>query len=236
MAIIQSCDVYFYQLGEKLSVDEFARGGRLFGLGAKSGVDLPSEVSGVIPDGAYLDRRFGKRGWSRGLLLNFSIGQGEILATPLQLCALAARFANGGKNIQPHIVREIVDSNGKVVYAARESAASIPGIDRRALGIVRDALQGVVANERGTGRAAALPGIAVAGKTGTAQNPHGNDHALFVAYAPADDPTICIAIVMENAGHGGSMAAPIARQLLSAYFNPLGSPGPVASWASGAQE
>jgi penicillin-binding protein 2 len=236
MAIIQSCDVYFYQLGERLTVDDFARGGRLFGLGEKSGVDLPSEVSGVIPDESYLDRRFGKRGWSRGLLLNFSIGQGEILATPLQLCALAARFANGGNDIRPHVVREIVNSDGKVVYTARENATPIPGVDRRAVGIVRDALQGVVANEWGTGRAAALQGIAVAGKTGTAQNPHGNDHALFVAYAPADDPTICVAIVMENAGHGGSMAAPIARQVLSAFFNPLGSPGPVASRASEAQE
>jgi len=236
MAIIQSCDVYFYQLGEKLSVDEFALGGRLFGLGMKSGVDLPSEESGVLPDQGYLDRRFGKRKWSRGLLLNYSIGQGEILTTPMQLCALAARFANGGKDIRPHVVREIVDADGTVVFAADESAPPIPGIDQRALGIVRDAMQGVVSNEWGTGKAAALPGIAVAGKTGTAQNPRGNDHALFVAYAPADNPTICIAIVMENAGHGGSMAAPIARQVMSAFFNPLGSSGPIASRASEARE
>ena len=97
-------------------------------------------------------------------------------------------------------------------------------------------MQGVVEDERGTGRAAAIPGIAVAGKTGTAQNPQGNDHALFVAYAPAEDPAICVAIVMENAGHGGSMAAPIARQVMSAFFNPLGSSGPVASRAAGARE
>jgi penicillin-binding protein 2 len=228
MAIIQSCDVFFYQLGEKLSVDEFAAGGRLFGLGRKTGVDLPSEASGVIPDKAYLDRLFGKRRWSRGLLLNYSIGQGEILATPLQLCELVARFANGGKKVHPHVVRDILDTDGRVVYRASENATPVPGVDERVLGIVKDAMRGVVANELGTGKAAALPGIAVAGKTGTAQNPHGNDHALFVAYAPADDPAICIAIVMENAGHGGSMAAPIARQVLSAFFNPLQSPGPVA--------
>jgi penicillin-binding protein 2 len=230
-AIIQSCDVFFYQLGEKLSVDEFAAAGRLFGLGQKSGVDLPSEASGVIPDGAYLDRLFGKRKWSRGLLLNFAIGQGEILATPMQLCALAARFANGGKRIQPHIVSRIVDAEGKVVFKATTAATPIPGIDQNALGIVRNAMLGVVEGERGTGRASAIPNIAVAGKTGTAQNPHGNDHALFVAYAPADDPAICIAIVLENAGHGGSMAAPIAKQVLTAFFNPLGSPGPLASQA-----
>ena len=236
MAIVQSCDVFFYQLGEKLSVDQFARGGRLFGLGLKSGVDLPSEVAGVIPDGAYLDRRFGKRGWSRGLLLNYSIGQGEILTTPLQLCALTARLANGGRAIRPHLVREIVDAGGKTVFKADAEAGPIDGIDRRAIEIVREAMREVVANERGTGRASALPGIAVAGKTGTAQNPQGNDHALFVAYAPADDPAICIAIVLENAGHGGSMAAPIARRVLAAFFNPLGTSELAAAPASGARE
>lgn len=221
-AIIQSCDTYFYQLGEKLDVDNFAEAGHLFGLGKKTGVDLPSEVSGVVPDKAYLDRRFGKRGWTRGLLLNYSIGQGEILVTPVQLCGLVARFANGGKRIQPHIVKQISDAGGEVVYTASNRAEPIPGIDPIALEIVREAMTGVVAHERGTGRAAAIPGIGVAGKTGTAQNPHGNDHAIFVAYAPVEAPTICCAIVMENAGHGGSIAAPIARQIFTAYFNPLG--------------
>jgi penicillin-binding protein 2 len=221
MAIIQSCDVFFYQLGEKLSVGEFAQAGRIFGLGKKTGIDLPSEASGVLPDQAYLDRLYGKRGWTRGLLLNYSIGQGEILATPMQLCALASRFANGGKRVHPHVVRQIIDPNGKVVFTANETVVPIEDIDQPALEIIRTAMRGVVANERGTGRAGAVAGVAIAGKTGTAQNPHGEDHALFVAYAPADDPAICIAIVMENAGHGGSMAAPIAKQVLSAFFNPL---------------
>ena len=187
----------------------------------------------MLPDRAYLDRRFGKRGWSRGLLLNYSIGQGEILATPVQLCALAARFANGGKR-DPSAHREGDRRSRRKGRLHGEGAARCrsPEIDQRALEIIREAMRGVVANERGTGRAAAIPGIAVAGKTGTAQNPHGEDHAIFVAYAPAEDPAICIAIVMENAGHGGSMAAPIARQVFSAFFNPLGGPGPVASRAS----
>jgi len=228
MAIIQSCDVFFYQLGEKLSVDEFATAGRLFGFGAKTGVDLPSEASGVLPDGAYLDRRFGKRRWSRGLLLNYSIGQGEILATPMQLCVLAGELANGGKRLHPHIVERILDPEGKVVYTAKGGAVPEAAVDQDALRIIREAMLGVVANDRGTGRAAAIPGIEVAGKTGTAQNPHGQDHAIFVAYAPADDPAICIGIVMENAGHGGSIAAPIAKQVFSAFFNPLGNPPAVA--------
>lgn len=235
-AIIQSCDTYFYQLGEKLTVEEFAWAGRLFGLGKKTKVDLPSEVSGVLPDRAYLDRRFGKRGWTQGLLLNYSIGQGEILVTPLQLCVLAARFANGGKKIHPHMVKQILDPEGKVVFTAKIGAEATPEIDQSILQLIREALREVVANDKGTGRAAAVVDIAVAGKTGTAQNPHGQDHAVFVAYAPAEAPTICLAIVMENAGHGGSMAAPVAQKILSAYFTPTVEPGeaPGTAVAAGA--
>jgi penicillin-binding protein 2 len=182
----------------------------------------------VLPDQSYLDRLFGKRRWSKGLLLNYSIGQGEILVTPVQLCELAARFANGGKRVSPHIVKMIVGPDGRMVFKAKNDAAPIAGIEPAPLGFIREAMKGVVSSDWGTGKAAAIPGIAVAGKTGTAQNPRGNDHALFVAYAPADDPAICIAIVMENAGHGGSMAAPIAKRVLTAFFNPLGGTGPVA--------
>ncbi len=188
----------------------------------------------MVPDRAYLDRRFGKRGWTKGLMLNFSIGQGEILTTPVQLCAFTARVANGGRRIEPHVVKEIVGAGGETAFRADASAKPDPSIDRRALEIIRGALRGVVENERGTGRAAAIPNVAVAGKTGTAQNPHGEDHALFVAYAPAEDPTICLAIVMENAGHGGSMAAPIARRVLAAYFaEPEGPPAPSAVATAG---
>jgi len=148
--------------------------------------------------------------------------------TPVQLCGLAARFANGGRRVTPHIVREIVDPEGKVVFKARNVAIPIAGVDQGALQIIREAMKGVVGSDWGTGRAAAIPGIAVAGKTGTAQNPHGRDHAIFIAYAPADDPAICIAIVMENSGHGGAMAAPIAKRILTAFFNPLGGTGAVA--------
>lgn len=217
-AIIQSCDVFFYQLGEKLDVDELASAARLFGLGKKTGVDLPSEVAGVVPDRAYLDRRFGKRGWTKGLMLNFSIGQGEILASPVQLAQLAARFANGGTEIHPHVVSRIVDPDGKIVYEASTAGEPSDAFDKRAIEIIREAMKGVVANERGTGRAASVKGYSVAGKTGTAQNPHGEDHALFVAFAPAEDPTIALAVIIENAGHGGSWAAPVAREVISAHL------------------
>lgn len=217
-AIEQSCDIYFYQLGELLSADQFGETGRIFGYGKKSGIDLPSEAVGTIPDHAYFDRRFGKRKWTRGHLLNYSIGQGELLATPLQICMMSAIFANGGKRVQPHMVYQIVDFDGRKASNYEWPAVELPTIDKQLLGIIRSAMEGVVSGERGTGRASAVPGIKIAGKTGTSQNPHGEDHALFVAYAPAEDPEIVLAIVMENAGHGGAMAAPVAREILTYYF------------------
>lgn len=217
-AVVRSCDVFFYQLGERLSVDQFAAAGRVCGLGGKTGVDLPSEATGLLPDHAFFDRRFGKRKWTRGHLLNYSIGQGEILATAVQICRMAAVFANGGSMIHPHIVRKIADSDGRIVYENKREAVIIPGIDARVLRFIRRSMEGVVSEEFGTGRFAAIPGVRIAGKTGTAQNPHGEDHALFIAYAPADDPEIVLTIIMENAGHGGVMAAPVAREVLSSYF------------------
>lgn len=217
-AIAQSCDVYFYQLGEKLTADQFAAAGRLFGFGKRVGIDLPSEAVGIIPDHAYFDRRFGTGKWTKGHFLNYSIGQGEILATPLQICTMTAIFANGGKRVQPHVVSQIVDFDGKKATSYSWHAVELPMIDGRIMQLLRSAMEGVVSSERGTGRAGAIPAVRVAGKTGTSQNPHGEDHALFIAYAPADEPEIALTIVMENAGHGGAMAAPIARNILMYYF------------------
>lgn len=218
-AIVQSCDVYFYQVGEMLTADQFASAGRLFGIGARTGIDLPSEATGIVPDHAYFDRRFGKRKWTKGHLLNYSIGQGELLVTPVQLCASTAVFANGGYSIEPHVVMKIVDADGMIVYNHENRRWPVEGLDRGALSLIRSAMEGVVSGKHGTGRAAALRGFRIAGKTGTAQNPHGEDHALFVAYAPVDEPEVVMAIVMENAGHGGAMAAPLAREILAEYFS-----------------
>jgi penicillin-binding protein 2 len=219
-AIVNSCDVYFYQTSERMVMDDIAYAGRLFGFGRKTGIDLPSEARGILPDHAYFDRKYGKGKWTRGHLLNYSIGQGEALATPLQLCQMTAMIANGGKRIRPHIVSRIEDSEGNIRYSADEEPRSIPQIESGLLRFVRSAMRDVVAGESGTGRAAAIHDVQVAGKTGTAQNPHGEDHAIFVAYAPARDPEIAISIVLEHAGHGGAMAAPMARRILQAYFHP----------------
>lgn len=216
-AITNSCDVYFYQLAERLEADDLAYAGRIFGLGRETGIDLPSEARGLLPDKAYYDRKFGRRRWTRGHLLNYSIGQGDLLVTPMQLCQMTAMIANGGKRIMPHVVDRILDIDEREVWRFEEQAHEVPQIEGEILSIIRRAMRDVVRGETGTGRAAAVTGLTVAGKTGTAQNPHGEDHALFVAYAPAEDPVIALAIVLEHAGHGGAMAAPVARRILQTY-------------------
>ncbi len=217
-AIVQSCDVYFYQVGERLTADQFAEAGAMFGFGTKTGIDLPGEVRGIIPDRSYYDQRFGKGKWTKGHLLNYSIGQGEILASPVQMCAFAVILANGGKKAHPHIVKKILGPDGEIVLDNDAAVEPVDGIDQSIVRFIRRSMEGVVNDEDGTGRAASLPHVRIAGKTGTAQNPHGEDHALFIAYAPAERPTRVVTIVMENAGHGGAMAAPLAREIFAACF------------------
>jgi penicillin-binding protein 2 len=168
-----------------------------------------------VPDAAYYDRRWGPGRWRSGLLLNLAIGQGELLTTPLQLALLAAQVASAGRPLRPHLV-ERVGSAGTV----RQGRPAHPGLpdEPEVWGAVREAMERAVT--AGTGTAARVPGVRVAGKTGTAQNPHGRDHALFVCYAPAESPRIAAAFVIENAGHGGSVAAPRAGEMLRRLFLP----------------
>jgi penicillin-binding protein 2 len=151
----------------------------------------------------------------KGLLLNLAIGQGELLVTPVQLAVLMAETAMNGKAVHPHVVREI---RGVPTFSPgrppRDHVEGRPG-DWKAL---QEALERVVAT--GTATAARVPGVRVAGKTGTAQNPHGQDHALFACYAPVDDPKIALAFVVENSGHGGSIAAPKAGEVLCRVLLP----------------
>jgi len=152
-------------------------------------------------------------------MLNYSIGQGEILATPLQLALLCSIFANGGKMVKPHIVSKVVDPSGNIIYSGNSWESPIKGLNKDALRFIRSAMVDVVHGEHGTGRAAMVTGVKIAGKTGTAQNPHGEDHAVFIAYAPVENPSLAISIVMENAGHGGAFAAPVAREIILRYFS-----------------
>jgi len=214
-AIQHSCDVYFYQLGLKLGLPRLEDTARGLGLGARTGVGLPQEATGLVPSTAWYDRRWGAGRWRKGVLLNLAIGQGEILATPLQLALMAAEVSGHGRALRPHVVLR----EGEDPSAAPEKPFQ-PGIeaDADAWDALHRGLQLVV--ESGTGTAARVPGLAVAGKTGTAQNPHGKDHALFVCYAPVESPTIAMAVVVENSGHGGTFAAPVAGKVLKELFMP----------------
>ena len=217
-AIIQSCDVYFYQLGVLGGLDLWSESvsGNRFGM--KTGIDLPGEFDGLVPTASYFNSRYGERGWTRYLMVNLAIGQGELLVTPLQMAVMFAALGNSGTIYKPRLVSRIISStDGESIDIAPEITGHL-NISNENLAILKKGLVGVVADEHGTARATALKDITVAGKTGTAQNPHGEDHAWFVCFAPAETPEIAIAVLVENAGHGGSIAAPLAKKILQKYF------------------
>jgi penicillin-binding protein 2 len=207
-AIVQSCDSYFYQLGNRIGMKEILNGAKELGFSAVTGADLPNEARGFIPDSEWYNRRYGKGGWGRGVTLNLSIGQGELLVTPLQLAAFYSLIANGGDPVRPHLIKDNdvpVGGNGK--------------IPARLIEPLQKALIGVVAEEKGTGWYAGwVADVEMAGKTGTAQNPHGEDHSIFVGYAPVSNPELLAVAIIESAGHGSSVAAPFVGQILKKYL------------------
>ncbi len=217
-AIIQSCDVYFYQLIQELTVDELADTARRFGLGRSTDVEFFSDASGLVPDSAWYDKAFGRRRWTAGVKLNLAIGQGELLATPLQMARTLAAVGGDGYLYRPHtcLVTESAYGNRDVRRVVRSQE---PICSERVRRFLKRALRGVVAEERGTGGLARVAGVEISGKTGTAENSSGEDHAWFVAYAPSEDPDVAVALIVEKAGHGGAVAAPLVREVLDAYFH-----------------
>lgn len=225
----ESCDVYFYQLGEKLGVDKIAAAARAFKLGAPLGIELLNERSGLIPTSEWKQKRFGKR-WYHGETLPVAIGQGAVLMTPIQLASMTATIANEGTIYRPHLVKRIVDADGKTL---RETKAEIIGttpFSKESFRLVKYGMLAVVNERGGTGAMARLYDVKVAGKSGSAQvvKMHDSknssqyqyrDHALFVAFAPYDNPEVAVAVVVEHGEHGGSAAAPIAGRILRAYFD-----------------
>jgi penicillin-binding protein 2 len=230
-AIIQSCDVYFYQAGLKLGIDRLAFFARGFSLGRRTGIPLPNEQSGLVPTAAWKETRFGEV-WGAGETVSASIGQGFNLTTPLQLAVAYGAIANGGRVLRPRLFLGMRDSEGRSLPGpAPETRSTVP-VSEKNLALLRDALTAVVEEPRGTGGRARVPGMRVAGKTGTAQVVHMKhtenleedevplkyrDHAWFVAYAPADAPRIVVAVLNEHGGHGGSAAAPIAQRVLARW-------------------
>lgn len=205
-AIVYSCDIYFYQLGRMIGIDTIAERSSRFGFGKRTGIDLLNEKSGNLPSRVSYERNYGLN-WTQGHIFNLSIGQGDLLVSPLQLACAYSLFANEGKIPIPHII-----SRNDTTYFTTN-------ISTEAIETVKEALIGVV--DHGTGMMARIPGIEICGKTGTSQNPHGDDHALFVGFAPVAGPQILVCIIVENAGHGGSIAAPITGRIIKAYLNSI---------------
>ena len=216
-AIQRSCNVYFYQLMLKVGLDTWSEMGSRFGFGKLTGIDIPEESPGLLPSTEFMNRRYGTNGWTRGFLPSLGIGQGELGVTPLQMAVYAMILANEGAYHQPHTVRAIVDRQHNTIDTVLVQTRMLK-ISARSWNVVREGMRRVVQEPGGTGGLARIAGIEAGGKTGTAQNPHGKDHAWFVGFAPFDHPRIAMAVLVENAGFGGSIAAPMAGQCMERYL------------------
>ena len=237
-AVVQSCDIYFYQLGQKLGVDLMSAYAQRFRLGSRTLIRLNNEAGGLVPTAQWKLRRFGVP-WQKGEDLVTAIGQGFLLATPMQMAVFYAAIANGGKFLRPRVVLRVEDPDGGVVKNVSPEILGNLNLSPDTISFIQNALEGAVNEPKGTGRAAQLRGrlrsIKVAGKTGTAQVVRApeddeeeqdesqvpyefRDHAWFVAYAPAEAAEIVVVVLVEHGGHGGSAAAPLARQVMEEYF------------------
>ncbi len=231
-AIVESCDVFFYNVGQHLGVDRLAAWAHALGLGKKTGIELDNEKSGVVPSAQWKWRRYRER-WYPAETLSVAIGQGYVAITPLQLAELAAEIGNGGTFYQPQFVKEIDSIDGTPVKVFPPVIRSRVHIDPAVLDQVRAGMVGVVNAGDGTAHAARLDDVIVAGKTGTAQvikeaqgvrvkeneGPERyRDHGWFMAFAPVDHPRIAIACIIEHGGHGGSSAGPVVKAVMQEFF------------------
>jgi penicillin-binding protein 2 len=236
-SLVESCDVYYYQLGTRLGIDKIAKWARAFGLGERSGALLDDEKSGLVPDTVWKRKRF-RQPWYPGETPSVAIGQGYLIVTPLQLANMMAAVANGGTLYRPRLVSRVESVEGQRVFEQGPEIIRTIELRPDTLNRVRSALADVVGGAAGTGKAARSSVITLAGKTGTAQVVEmkgtylkseqlayfNRDHAWFVAYGPADKPEIAIAVLVEHGGHGGSAAAPMAKKVAEKYVELKNSP------------
>ena len=213
-AMTHSCDVYFYQVGHLLGLDHWGRYARGFGFGTPTGFDVGDERSGLVPDADYYDPAK-NRLWTPGKILNLAIGQGELLVTPLQMAMMTAAVANGGVLYSPYILDRVESAGGETVETGEPRIRDRLPVSLETLHLIQESMVSVI-NE-GTARSARLLYAQLAGKTGTAQNPHGLDHSWFIAYAPAESPRIAVAAIMENAPSGS--AVPVVRRVIDAFLS-----------------
>jgi penicillin-binding protein 2 len=231
-ALAESCDVFFYQVGQKLGIDRLSMYAIASGLGSPTGIDLDHESAGLIPTAEWKKRRIGVD-WQGGETLSVAIGQGYDLATPLQMLDFIAAVANGGKIYKPLILKSVYSSEGSVILESKKQLVGKLPVSKQTLQIIKEGLWNVVNNRKGTAWIAHVDGLDISGKTGTSQvvgrsKEHGlseeelahqlKSHAWFVAFAPSEDPKIAVSVIVEHGGHGSSAAAPIAREVIKTYF------------------
>ncbi len=231
-ALAESCDVFFYQVGQKLGIDRLSMYAIASGLGSPTGIDLDHEASGLIPTKEWKKRRTGVA-WQGGETLSVAIGQGFDLATPLQMLVFTSAVANGGNMYKPLILKSVYSSEGSVILESKKQLAGKLPVSKQTLQIIKEGLWNVVNNKKGTAWIAHVEGIDISGKTGTAQvvgrskdrglseeelSHRLKSHAWFVAYAPSADPKIAVSVIVEHGGHGSSAAAPIAKEVIKTYF------------------
>lgn len=252
MAMVQSCDVYFYTVGTRLGVDRIHQYAERLGFNSKTGIKLGDEKEGLIPSTAWKRRAFRReedKKWYPGETPSVSIGQGAVVTTPIQIARSLAAVVNGGKLLRPRLVKRIASEDGSFVDEDFQAEVQRQlDLDPQIMKSVVQSLQGVVNDDRGTGRRARLPkewNITVGGKTGTAQvvamdrgfkGEHFEDHAWFAGFAPVESPEIVVAAIVENGGHGGAAAAPVVQQVMAAWFAatrnlqiPAAAPAPVVA-------
>jgi penicillin-binding protein 2 len=229
-AIVQSCDVFFYQLGRLMGIDPIAQYADLFGLGKPTGIELVSEKAGLIPSTQW-KKKVRQEPWYPGENLSAAIGQGYITVTPLQMANMIGVIASSGKRYEPRLIKGLREHTTGRLYQFSSVRLKDTEVSARTFQTLREAVAGVVADKNGTGRAAYSQQVNIAGKTGTAQvirlrpdiknedlSKEFQDHAWFVAFAPVEDPQIAVAVLVEHGGMGGRAAAPRAKKIIEEYF------------------
>lgn len=205
-ALMNSCNVFFYNTGKALGVDNIEEFAHLFGFGKRTGIDLPDESKGIVP-GRLWKKVNRKDAWYEGDTINYAIGQGYVVVTPIQVLEMTSIMANKGFSVKPHIVKQVESEN--VVEVERKNIGLNDGVIRS----VREGLYKAVSSEFGTGKRAKIEGVAMAGKTGTAQNPQGRTHAWFTGFAPFEDARICLVVFLEHGGKGGLEPSELAKEI-----------------------
>ncbi|WP_288321621.1 penicillin-binding protein 2 [uncultured Selenomonas sp.] len=216
-AMAHSDNVYFYEMGNRLGVDTLERYARLFGLGTRTGIDLPYEAEGLVPNRKYKADNYEDGEWYLSETFDAAIGQGFNLVTPLQAAMVVSEIAANGRRYRPHLVQRIVDVNGNTVREIKPELLSTLEVDPSVIHHVQEGLHSVTKLGTGTALFAGFP-VDIAGKTGTAENSQGRDHSWFVAYGPYKNPNVVVAVIVEQGGFGSVAAGPIARRILEAAF------------------